>query len=161
MPKKRRKQSSSSRGGLSAFLRKPAVQIGILAVVALIVYLIAAAGSGGTAAPTTATLPREVSTDQAYEMYQQPDVQFVDVREQFEWDEYHAPNAMLIPKGELASRLNEIPKDKKIVVVCRSGNRSQEGRDILLSAGFDATSMSGGLNEWYAKGYPIEGAPAP
>ena len=53
----------------------------------------------------------------------------------------------------------KLPKDKKIVVVCRSGNRSQEGRDILLTAGFNATSMTGGLQEWYAKGYPIEGAP--
>jgi rhodanese-related sulfurtransferase len=60
----------------------------------------------------------------------------------------------------LQSRVNEIPKDKKIVVVCRSGNRSQQGRDILLAAGFNATSMTGGLKEWYAKGYAIEGAPA-
>jgi len=157
--KKRSKNNVKTQSGLSAFLRQPAVQIGMLVIVALIVYLIAAAGSSGTSAGTT-SLARDVSTDQAYQMYQQSDVLFVDVREQFEWDEYHAPNATLIPLGELASRVNEVSKDKKIVVVCRSGNRSQEGRDILLAAGFDATSMTGGLKEWYAKGYPVVGAPA-
>jgi len=39
--------------------------------------------------------------------------------------------------------------------VCRSGNRSKQGRDILLDAGFtQVTSMAGGLNEWKAAGYP-------
>jgi rhodanese-related sulfurtransferase len=53
--------------------------------------------------------------------------------------------------------VSEVPRDKEIVVVCRSGNRSQQGRDILLDAGFaQVTSMTGGLNEWRAKGYPIE-----
>jgi rhodanese-related sulfurtransferase len=45
------------------------------------------------------------------------------------------------------------------VVVCRSGNRSQAGRDILLQAGFNVTSMSGGLNEWRASGYPVVSGP--
>jgi rhodanese-related sulfurtransferase len=53
--------------------------------------------------------------------------------------------------------LNEVPRDRQIVVVCRSGNRSQQGRDILLNAGFEqVTSMTGGLNEWRASGYPVE-----
>jgi len=42
-------------------------------------------------------------------------------------------------------------------VVCRSGNRSQQGRDILLAAGFmQVTSMDGGMNAWQTSGYPIE-----
>jgi len=42
-------------------------------------------------------------------------------------------------------------------VVCRSGNRSQEGRDILLEAGFeDVTSMAGGVLDWREAGYPVE-----
>ena len=92
-------------------------------------------------------------------MYQQSGTFTVDVRTQEEWDEYHAPNTTLIPLDQLPNRLSEVPKDKEILVVCRSGNRSQQGRDILLSAGYNATSMAGGLKEWYAKGYPIEGAP--
>lgn len=155
MSKKRKKQNSSSSSGIAAFLRKPAVQIGIVAVVALIIYLIAAAGNGGTA--NASTLPRDVSAAEAYELYQQSDVFFVDVRRQDEWDLYHAPNTHLITLDQLPDRLNEVPKDKKIVVICHSGNRSKEGRDILLKAGYNATSVTGGLLAWYAGGYPFEG----
>ncbi len=113
------------------------------------------------AAPTPSTsaasqnLPPFVSVQEAYALYQQPDVFFLDVREPFEWDAIHIPNTTLIPLGQLARRVNEVPRDKKIVVVCRSGNRSQEGRDILKRAGFsDVTSMNGGVNAWRALGFP-------
>lgn len=152
--KNTRKSSLATRSGLSSFLRKPAVQAAMVLVVALVVYLIATAGGGNT----TAGLARDISVDDAHAMYQ-AGAFVVDVRTQEEWDEYHAPNTTLIPLDQLQARLNEVPKDKEIVVVCRSGNRSQEGRDILLAAGYNATSMTGGLKEWYAKGYPIEGAP--
>ena len=153
---KRKNKNVNTRSGLSAFLRKPAVQLAMVAVVAFIVYLIASAGGSSS----SSGLASEVSTDEAYKMYQQSSTFTVDVRTQEEWDEYHAPNTTLIPLDQLQNRLSEVPKDKEILVVCRSGNRSQQGRDILLSAGYNATSMAGGLKEWYAKGYPIEGAPA-
>ena len=71
-----------------------------------------------------------------------------------------AANTTLIPLDQLASRVNEVPRDQEIVVVCRSGNRSQQGRDILLQAGFEqVTSMQGGLNEWRATGYPVASGP--
>jgi rhodanese-related sulfurtransferase len=152
MSKKRR--SNLNRRGLPGFLRTPAGQLTAPALVALIVYLIASSAGGGA----SSVLAKEVSVDEAYEMYQAGTF-VLDVRTQEEWDEYHAPNTTLIPLDQLASRLNELPKDREIVIVCRSGNRSQEGRNILLAAGFNATSMAGGLKEWYAKGYPIEGAP--
>ena len=154
MPK-RKNRNTNTRSGLSAFLRRPAVQLAMVVFVAFIIYLIASAGGSGNNG-----LAREVSTDEAYQMYQQTGTFVVDVRTQEEWDEYHAPNTTLIPLDQLQARLNEVPKDKEILVVCRSGNRSQQGRDILLSAGYNATSMTGGLKDLYAKGYPIEGAPA-
>jgi rhodanese-related sulfurtransferase len=126
----------------------------LVAFIILVIFLIAQGGGG-----TTATLSAEVNADAAYQMVQ--DGAFMlDVRTQEEWDEYHAPMATLIPLDQLQARLNELPKDKEVLVVCRSGNRSQEGRDILLAAGFNATSMAGGMKDWYAKGFPIEGAPA-
>ena len=153
MPK-RKNRNINTRSGLSALVRRPAFQLAVVAFVAFIVYLIAMAG-GGT---KTASLTAEVNADAAYQMVQ--DGAFMlDVREQVEWDEYHAPMATLIPLGELQARLAELPKDQEILVVCRSGNRSQEGRDILLAAGYNATSMAGGMKDWYAKGYPIEGTP--
>lgn len=151
---KNRNRSINTRSGLSAYLRRPAVQLGIVAFVAFIVFLIAQAGSGSK----TASLAAEVNADAAYQMVQDG-VFMLDVREQVEWDEYHAPMATLIPLGELQARLSEVPKDQEILVVCRSGNRSQEGRDILKAAGYNATSMAGGMKDWYAKGYPIEGTP--
>ena len=55
--------------------------------------------------------------------------------------------------------LNEVPKDKEILVLSHSAASSQQARDLLLSAKIDAVSMAGDLSEWYAKGFPIEGAP--
>ena len=84
----------------------------------------------------------------------------LDVREPDEWNQFHVPGSTLIPLGELASRVSELPKDQGIVVVCRSGNRSANGRDILLSEGFtQVTSMAGGLTQWKAAGFPTVSGP--
>jgi rhodanese-related sulfurtransferase len=152
------KHRKSSRRGprktpltFSSFMRRPAVLAGIVAVLAIAIYLVVVYLNK---APTGLSL--EVDVDTAYSMYQEGAF-VLDVREQSEWDEYHAPGTTLIPLGELASRLNELPRDRQIVVVCRSDNRSQQGRDILLDAGFtQVTSMSGGLKAWRTAGYPIE-----
>ena len=150
MPKTRTRKSSSQ-SSTGAFLRRPLVQIGIVVVVALVIYFLLSTSSGAGGG-----LPANVSVDEAYAMVQ--DGAFMlDVREVTEWNEFHAPVATLIPLGELTVRVNELPRDRKIVVVCRSGNRSQQGRDILLAAGFrQVTSMDGGMNAWRTSGYPIE-----
>lgn len=159
MPKRkstRRSRSYRSRSNLGATLRRPVVQVGILIAIGLIVFLIASLGS--EQASNAGKLPAFVSVDQAHQMYEEGTF-VLDVRTPEEWNEFHAPNTTLIPLDELASRVNELPKDQPIVVVCRSGNRSQAGRDILLQAGFDATSMNGGLNEWRASGYAVVSGP--
>ncbi|UCD99250.1 MAG: rhodanese-like domain-containing protein [Chloroflexota bacterium] len=108
------------------------------------------------AAESAATLPAEISINEAHKLYQEG-VYFLDVRTQEEWDEFHAPNSTLIPLDQLESRLGELPQDEQIVVVCRSGNRSQTGRNILLDHGFDqVSSMNGGLAAWRSAGYPIQ-----
>ena len=152
MPKtKRTHRKSSSQSSVGTFLRRPLVQLGIVALAALVIYLLVATSSGARGG-----LPTNVSVDEAHSMVQNGAF-MLDVRTVDEWNEFHAPNSTLIPLDELAARVNELPRDKPIVVVCRSGNRSQEGRDILLAAGFPrVTSMDGGLNAWRASGYPIE-----
>ena len=135
-------------------MRRPIVQIGILAFVAVLIFLIASMGGE----QASGTLPAFVSVDEAHQMYTEGTF-VLDVRTPEEWNEYHAPDTTLIPLDELASRVNELPKDQPIVVICRSGNRSQTGRDILLQAGFDATSVNGGLNQWRDSGYPIVSGP--
>lgn len=110
-------------------------------------------------AATAGGLPREVSVAEASAM-REAGAFILDVREPDEWNESHIPGATLIPLGELASRVNELPQDQEIVVVCRSGNRSAQGRDILLSAGFEqVTSMAGGMNQWKAAGFETVSGP--
>ena len=104
-------------------------------------------------------LPSEVSVADAAKL-DQDEWFFLDVREPSEWAEEHIPYATLIPLGDLTARLSEIPKDKNIIVVCRSGNRSAVGRDLLLDSGFaNVTSMAGGMNTWQAQGHPVVTGP--
>jgi phage shock protein E len=99
----------------------------------------------------------EITPAQAYAKYQQGAF-FLDVRSQDEWDQFHIAGSTLIPLDQLQNRLNELPKDQDIVVVCLSGHRSQSGTTILQQAGFTRVScLSGGLQAWTAAGYPIEG----
>jgi len=153
MPKRTTRKRVNNSNPFSNFFRRPIVQIGLVAIAVVIVILLAISGNQ----PQTASTPAEISVQQAYQLYQKGGAYFLDVREPSEWDEYHAPNSTLIPLGELATRVNEVPKDKEIVVVCRSGNRSQQGRDILKQAGFtNVTSMAGGLSTWRSSGYPVQ-----
>jgi rhodanese-related sulfurtransferase len=99
----------------------------------------------------------EITAAQTYEKYQQGAF-ILDVRSQDEWNQYHIKGSTLIPLEQLQERVNELTKDKDIVVVCRSGRRSQSGAAILQKAGFThVSSMSGGLNAWTAANYPVEG----
>jgi rhodanese-related sulfurtransferase len=101
-------------------------------------------------------LSTEVSVAEAAKLRDQGAF-ILDVREQSEWDQFHIPGATLIPLGSLPDQLAKIPKDKTVIVVCRTGRRSAEGRDILLKAGYEkVTSMTGGVTEWQSKGLPIE-----
>lgn len=148
-----RRHQPSSRSSSRSLLTNPFVLIGLVAVLALVVWLVVTGtGNAGKENGLGAT----ISVEEAYSKYQEGAF-LLDVRENSEWDEFHVPGTTHIPLGELAERVDELPRDQPIVVICRSGNRSQQGRDILLEAGFsDATSMDGGLKEWLALGYPTE-----
>jgi phage shock protein E len=105
------------------------------------------------------SLPAEVSIDEAA-VLREGGAFMLDVRQPDEWVEFHMPGSTLIPLDQLESRLDEVPRDQEVVVVCRSGNRSQVGRDILLDGGFDqVTSMAGGLKGWQTAGYETISGP--
>ena len=73
----------------------------------------------------------------------------VDVREPGEWAMGHLPNAHLIPKGELADRVDELTRASKLVLYCRSGKRSSEATRLLLDLGFaEVRTLNGGINAW-------------
>ncbi len=81
----------------------------------------------------------------------------VDVREPGEYAAGHVPGAVLIPMGELATRMGEIDKATPVFVICASGNRSCAMTDLLRAAGFDAVSVAGGTGAWVRSGRPVEG----
>ncbi len=73
----------------------------------------------------------------------------LDVREPFEYEQDRIQDAVLIPLGTLSVRLNELPKDRPIVVYCRSGRRSAQAVAFLREQGFiSAQNLSGGIISW-------------
>jgi adenylyltransferase/sulfurtransferase len=77
------------------------------------------------------------------------DFYLVDVREPAEWEIVRIPDAVLIPKGELPSRLSDLPQNKPVVLYCKSGVRSAESLALLKNAGFgDAKHVQGGVVAW-------------
>ena len=126
---------------------------------AILALVVVGAISAMTPPAAPAGLAREVSVSEAATLRDQGAF-MLDVREPDEWNAGHIPEATLIPLGELENRLDELPRDQQIVVVCRSGNRSATGRDILLDAGFEeVTSMGGGMNSWVSQGLPTVTGP--
>jgi rhodanese-related sulfurtransferase len=79
----------------------------------------------------------------------------IDVREQFEWNAGHAPTARHIPLGQLPRRISELPTDKRIILVCRSGNRSAQATAMVTTAGLDAANLTGGMAAWVRTGLPV------
>lgn len=69
----------------------------------------------------------------------------LDVREKVELAVEHVPEAVNIPLGELRSRLEELPRDREILVVCRSGQRAYTATRCLIQHGFKARTISGGM----------------
>jgi len=84
----------------------------------------------------------------------------VDVREQDEIEalSYDVPNIMHVPLSEFEDRFTEIPKDKDVVMVCRSGGRSLRAAGFLVNHGYDkVVNMQHGMIRWAEKGFPTKG----
>ncbi len=84
----------------------------------------------------------------------------VDVRELNEISElsYDVPSILHIPLSEFETRYTEIPKDKKVVMVCRSGGRSLRAAGFLVNHGYDqVVNMKRGIIRWVQKGFPTIG----
>lgn len=79
----------------------------------------------------------------------------LDVREDDEWQQGHAPGAVHIPMGEVPSRLGEIDQNVPLYVVCRVGGRSLRVVEYLAQIGYEATNVDGGMLAWEAVGRPV------
>lgn len=81
----------------------------------------------------------------------------VDVRESGEYEEVRAEGARLLPLGELETRLGELPRDRELVMICRSGARSARAAEYLLSQGYErVVNLAGGTLAWVDAGLPHE-----
>jgi rhodanese-related sulfurtransferase len=79
----------------------------------------------------------------------------LDVREDDEWQAGHAPDAVHIPLSELNARAREVPTDRDVYVICRSGARSAQAVVAFNNAGWTATNVEGGMHAWEAAGRPM------
>jgi rhodanese-related sulfurtransferase len=79
----------------------------------------------------------------------------LDVREDDEWVAGHAPDAVHIPLSELSARAQEVPNDRDVYVICRSGARSAQAVAAFNNAGWSASNVDGGMHAWEAAGRPM------
>lgn len=79
----------------------------------------------------------------------------LDVREPDEWTAGHAPAAVHLPLGSLGSAPVQDWAGRRVVVICRSGNRSRTATDALVGRGVDALNLIGGMHAWQVHGLPV------
>ena len=87
----------------------------------------------------------------------------LDVREPNEYAQIRAKGAVLLPLGQLNGRVKDLPRDREILLMCRTGARSQNATQFLAANGFEnVTNVTGGIMAWYQAGLPTtSGEPEP
>jgi rhodanese-related sulfurtransferase len=99
--------------------------------------------------------PKEVSRAEAREMLDDG-AQLVDVRADHEWEAGHLPGAVHITLPDLPARIEEIDKDRPVIIYCRGGNRSTMAAGALAEAGYDVAKLAEGAVGWEEEGLPFE-----
>jgi rhodanese-related sulfurtransferase len=79
----------------------------------------------------------------------------LDVREDDEWTAGHAPDAVHVRLGELGARVDELPRDREVYVICRSGARSAYATQALTAGGLNAINVADGMTGWAVAGRPM------
>lgn len=114
----------------------------ILVLAALVVF-------GCSRTGNTANSSIDVSIEEALKLWQIKAAIIIDIRTPEEYQAGHIPGVPLIPLDQLDKRAEEIPKDQKVLLICRSGNRSSQGTKLLRSKGFDNVyNITGGMLAW-------------
>lgn len=110
---------------------------------------------GGYNAWASSTIPSTLPAVDPIEASTMDDALLLDVRESDEWEAGHIERAQHRVMSELPDHLGDLPTDRRIVVVCRSGNRSGKVTNWLISKGFDAVNLTGGMQVWESSGLPV------
>jgi rhodanese-related sulfurtransferase len=92
-----------------------------------------------------------------------PAALIVDVRERHEYEELRAPHVALLPLSEFEARYLELPRDRQLLMICRSGGRSLRAATFLAHEGFaQVANVDGGMIAWKGAGLAVRsGPPAP
>jgi rhodanese-related sulfurtransferase len=99
----------------------------------------------------------EVTTETVKQRFDAGEVQVIDVREQYEWDAGRIPGDVRhIELQHLSSQAATIDKDKPVVFQCRLGSRSLMAAQAFRAAGYEAYSLTGGLQAWHDAGLPLD-----
>ena len=80
----------------------------------------------------------------------------LDVRQPEEFREGHISGAKLMPLGDLKRNLIDLPKQREIVCVCATGNRSSSAARTLTMEGFQVLNMQGGMSAWQRAKFPVK-----
>jgi rhodanese-related sulfurtransferase len=83
-------------------------------------------------------------------------LRLVDCREPFEWQQVRIPGSVHIPMNQIPVRLAELDQDQEWVVVCAHGNRSYSVAGYLIMNGYKASSLAGGVTDWWMRGGEVE-----
>jgi len=79
----------------------------------------------------------------------------LDVREDDEWTAGHVPDAVHVRLGELGARADELPRDREVYVICRSGARSAYAAQALAARGLNTINVADGMTGWAVAGRPM------
>ncbi len=98
----------------------------------------------------------EIDARRAKAAIDQQNIFLLDVREPVEWQAGHIAGAVNIPLGSLEARRDEVPRDRRIIAVCRSGARSGYACEELRLNGYQVENLLGGMMAWAAAQLPME-----
>lgn len=113
----------------------------------VIIMLVIAAGCIQGGANSNSNI--DVSITEAQKMWQNKSAIIIDIRTPEEYNAGHIPGVPLIPLDQLSARSAEVPKDQKVLLICRSGNRSSQGVKLLRGKGFENVyNVIGGMLAW-------------
>lgn len=101
-------------------------------------------------------VPTATVHDLAAQLSADPSTALIDVREPNEYAAGHVAGAISMPMAVVPVRAAEIPRDRRVYVICHSGGRSMQAAMWLAAQGFDTVNVLGGTAEWAASGLPIE-----
>ncbi|HEY8526096.1 MAG TPA: rhodanese-like domain-containing protein [Acidimicrobiales bacterium] len=79
----------------------------------------------------------------------------IDVREPDEYDAGHVPGARLVPLTTVPERVDEVPTDQPVYVICAKGGRSLRAAEFYRSQGIEAINVAGGTSAWIEAGQPV------